>query len=135
MLREQLAGSGVQVVREGDNIRLVMPGNITFDSGVSSIRSQFYSTLGSVVKVLKEFDETAIQIAGHTDNTGGADLNQKLSEDRAASVQSYLIAQGIAAGRTQAAGYSYRYPIATNDSEQGRQLNRRVELKLVPLSS
>ncbi len=134
VLRERLQSSGVQVRREGDTIRLVMPGNITFGVGESSIRSDFFPTLNSVATVLEEFDRTAIQIAGHTDSTGGLALNQQLSEDRASSVKRYLISQSVASGRIQATGYGPRYPLASNDSAAGRQANRRVELELVPLN-
>ncbi len=132
-LRQQLAGTGVQVVREGDNIRLVMPGNITFDSGQSSIRAPFFPALDSVATVLAEFDNTAIKIAGHTDSTGGLELNQRLSEDRAGSVGFYLANRQVARGRIQTVGYGSRYPIAGNETSSGRQQNRRVELELLPL--
>lgn len=133
-LRQKLAETGVQVHREGDTIRLIMPGNITFASGQSDIRSDFFPTLNSVAIVLKEFDKTAIRITGHTDSTGGADMNQTLSENRAASVGNYLIGQNVASGRVQTVGYGYRYPVASNETAEGRQANRRVELELVPLS-
>ena len=131
-LRDRLAGSGVQVAREGDNIRLVMPGSITFDTGQSSIRSNFYNALDSVALVLAEFKDTTIKVAGHTDSTGGADLNQRLSEQRASSVASYLINQGVVSGRVNAVGFGYRYPVADNNTASGRQANRRVELELQP---
>lgn len=132
-LRERLQGSGVQVRREGNNLYLVMPGNITFASGRAEIRSDFYEVLNSVAVVLKEFNKTAIKVSGHTDSTGGDALNQTLSEQRADSVRSYLITQNVAAGRIQAYGYGPRYPVATNSSDVGRQANRRVELELVPI--
>lgn len=132
-LRQRLQGSGVQVRREGNNLYLVMPGNITFASGRSEIRSDFYEVLNSVAVVLKEFNKTAIKISGHTDSTGGDALNQTLSEQRAASVRSYLVNQNIASGRIQSVGYGPRYPIATNSTSEGREANRRVELELVPI--
>lgn len=131
-LRERLQGSGVQVRREGDNLYLVMPGNITFASGRAEIRSDFYEVLNSVSLVLKEFNKTAIKVSGHTDSTGSDSLNQTLSEQRANSVRSYLITQNVVAGRIQAYGYGPRYPVATNSTDAGRQANRRVELELVP---
>src|SRR5690606_37436547 len=132
-LRQQLEGTGVRVQRNGNEITLVMPGNITFATGRSEIRADFYDVLNSVSLVLKEFKDTAIQVSGHTDSTGGAALNQLLSEERAASVGSYLRTQGIVAGRIQTVGYGPRQPIASNDTEAGRSANRRVELSLVPL--
>lgn len=133
VLRERLQGTGVQVSRNGDNIQLIMPGNITFETGKANIRSGFFDVLDSVGLVLKEFKDTRINVSGHTDNTGGADLNQMLSEQRAGSVRNYLIDQGVAAGRINAVGYSYRYPVASNATPQGREANRRVELQLEPL--
>ena len=132
-LRERLQGSGVQVRRDGENIQLIMPGNITFATGRSDIRSDFHPVLDSVAEVLAEFKKTRIKVSGHTDNTGGADLNQRLSEDRASSVKSYLIGQGVAGGRVNSIGYSYRYPIASNATAEGRDANRRVELELEPI--
>lgn len=133
LLRQKLEGTGVRVVREGNNIRLVMPSNITFGVDRYEIRPEFYSTLESVAIVLKEFDKTVIRVAGHTDSTGSDSYNQTLSEQRASSVGQYLISQGIVAGRIQTSGYGERYPIASNDTEQGRQANRRVELELQPI--
>ncbi|WNO09813.1 OmpA family protein [Teredinibacter sp. KSP-S5-2] len=132
-LRERLQGTGVQVRREGNNIYLVMPGNITFDTGRYYIRTSFYPVLDSVAEVLAEFKKTVINVSGHTDSTGSAEFNQTLSEQRASSVKQYLTQRGVASGRVQAIGYGKRYPVASNASEAGRQANRRVELKLEPL--
>lgn len=129
-LRQQLAGTGVRVQRIGDEIKLIMPGNITFDTGRSEIKTQFYATLDSVAVVLKKFDKTRVDIAGHTDSTGGMELNQRLSEQRAASVSNYLNSRGVAGGRLFAAGYGPRYPVADNSTASGRALNRRVEINL-----
>ncbi len=133
LLREKLAGSGVQIKREGDNIRLVMPGNITFATGKYDINGSFHSALNSVALILSEFDKTAIKVAGHTDSTGSLATNQTLSEQRAASVGNYLTQSQVSPGRVQTQGYGPRYPIASNDSSEGRQANRRVELELLPI--
>ncbi len=133
-LRKRLVNSGVQVRREGNRIYLVMPGNITFDTGLSDVKSSFYSVLDSVAEVLAEYKDTAIKVSGHTDSRGAATYNQELSEKRASSVGSYLAQRRIPSGRIQAVGYGKRYPIASNQTAEGRQANRRVELQLEPLS-
>ena len=132
-LREQLRGTGVSVTRQGDNIILNMPGNITFRTGSADLNGSFYNVLNSVVLVLKEFDKTLCSVEGHTDSTGKADFNQKLSEDRASAVANYLASQGIAGNRLSSAGYGPNRPIADNKTDAGRQQNRRVELHLEPL--
>lgn len=132
-LRAKLEGTGVRVVREGDNIRLIMPGNITFGVDRHEVRPEFYPTLESVAIVLEEFNKTAVRVAGHTDSSGSDSYNQTLSERRASSVGQFLISHGVIAGRVQVYGYGERYPVAGNDTEGGRQANRRVELELVPM--
>lgn len=132
-LRQQLRGTGVSVAREGDHIRLVMPGNVTFAINESTIQPSFRETLESVALVLQEFNETAVAIGGHTDSTGGLELNQRLSEARAESVSNFLRQQGVSRGRLHARGYGPRQPVAGNDTEAGRQANRRVEIQLMPM--
>jgi len=132
-LRHQLQGTGVRVQRNGNEINLIMPGNVTFDLDQASIRPGFYDVLHSVALVLKHFDKTAINIAGYTDSTGAASYNQRLSERRAQAVAHYLLNQGIKGNRLEVVGYGENNPIASNKTKQGRQENRRVELKLVPL--
>jgi len=132
-LREQLRGSGVSVTRDGDNIILNMPGNITFDTNSSRLKPEFTDTLDSVALVLEEFPKTMIDIVGHTDATGSEDYNLRLSEDRAAAVRTYLAAKGVSSERMVARGLGESMPIATNDTEAGRAQNRRVELALVPI--
>ncbi|HDP23859.1 MAG TPA: cell envelope biogenesis protein OmpA [Deltaproteobacteria bacterium] len=133
-LREQLQGTGVSVTRQGDNLVLNMPSNITFDFDSFNINAGFYDVLNSVVLVLKEYEKTLINIAGHTDSIGSEAYNQTLSERRAASVGQYFISQGITSMRIMTQGFGESYPIASNDTDAGRQQNRRVELVLVPLT-
>jgi len=134
-LRQQLQGTGVSVTRNGNDITLNMPGNITFATGSSDLRPDFASTLNSVAMVLKEYDKTILEVAGHTDNVGSAQSNQALSERRAQSVATYLEAQGILARRMMTVGAGETHPVASNDTEQGRQANRRVELTLEPVTA
>lgn len=133
LLRQRLQGSGVQIAREGDNIRLVMPGNITFASGSYDIRSQFFEVLNSVAIVVNEYNKTQINISGHTDSVGSRQYNQTLSNQRAISVGNYLKGQGVLDNRISAYGYGFRYPVASNDTAAGRQQNRRVEIELQPI--
>ncbi len=132
-LRKQLRGSGVSVKREGDNINLVMPGNITFSSGNSDIDQSFLAVLDSVVLVLKEFDKTLIVVAGHTDSSGSNSLNQSLSERRAQSVSTNLKTAGIISERIEVIGFGETQPVASNKTQAGKELNRRVEITLLPI--
>lgn len=133
-LRKQLEGTGVSVTRIGDNITLNMPGNITFAVNEASINSSFYETLDSVALVLNEYNKTMVEIAGHTDNTGQAQYNQQLSERRANSVAAYLKSRKVNGDRLIEIGGGENYPIASNETAAGRQLNRRVEITIVPLT-
>lgn len=133
-LRQQLENTGVSVVRDGDNITLNMPGNITFAVNSSDINSGFYEILDSVSLVLNEFNKTLVEVAGHTDSTGTTQYNQSLSERRAASVSNYLVTRKVLSDRFITIGAGERYPVASNDTAEGRQLNRRVEINIVPLT-
>jgi outer membrane protein OmpA-like peptidoglycan-associated protein len=132
-LRERLRGTGVSVTRINDDIFLNMPGNLTFATDRAEIRSDFYDVLNSVVLVINEFEKTLIEITGHTDSTGSDAHNQTLSEERALSVASYFKAQQVIPQRIITAGFGERFPIASNGTAEGRQQNRRVELRLVPI--
>ena len=134
-LRAELAGTGVSVTRIGDNITLNMPGNVTFATDSSDLNPAFFEVLGSVGKVLKEFDQTVIEVAGHTDSTGSDSYNQALSERRASSVSQYLQARNISGQRLITFGAGEQRPIADNSSAAGRQANRRVEITMVPLTA
>ena len=133
-LRNQLVGSGVQVVRDGDHLILVMPSNVTFDTDEYQVRPAFGDVLDSVAIVLTEFDKTLIEVTGHTDSTGSDGYNQLLSERRADAVADRLREREVSPGRVITRGYGESRPIASNADEDGRQQNRRVELMLVPLT-
>ena len=131
-LRQQLQGTGVSVARMGDNITLNLPGNVTFATGSADLNGRFFSVLDSVSLVVKEYNKTMIEVAGHTDNVGAAAYNQGLSERRAQTVANYLEGRGVANKRLLTVGAGETHPIAANDTEAGRQANRRVEITLVP---
>lgn len=133
-LRKQLRSTGVSVQRDGDNINLIMPGNITFPSDGRNLKSEFYSVLDSVALVLEEFDKTIIAVAGYTDSVGSESYNQLLSEGRAQSVANYLMGKKIVAARFETVGFGEKNPIADNSTEAGRAMNRRVELTLLPIT-
>ncbi|MEO8157150.1 MAG: OmpA family protein [Betaproteobacteria bacterium] len=132
-LRRQMQGTGVSVTRQGDHITLNMPGNITFSTASADMNASFFKVLDGVALVLKKYDKTIVEVDGHTDSVGKPDYNQKLSERRASAVAQYLISKGIKQERTITVGAGEMHPVASNDTEAGRTLNRRVELTLLPL--
>lgn len=131
LLRRKLKNTRVRVVRNKDVITLIMPGDITFRSGSSLIEPSFYSVLDSVVLVLKEFDQSIVEIAGHTDNRGSEISNQILSVQRSQSVGEYFTARGVSVKRLEIKGYGESRPIDDNNSPYGRRKNRRVEINLL----
>jgi outer membrane protein OmpA-like peptidoglycan-associated protein len=131
-LRQRLENTGVSVTRDGDNIILNMPGNITFEVDKTDVKPNFVEVLGSVALVLKEYKSTMIEVAGHTDSTGSDSYNQLLSQQRAQSVSSVLIRNGVEGIRIDTVGYGEARPTASNQTASGRQQNRRVELTLLP---
>lgn len=131
-LRQELASTGVSVVRGDDNIRLIMPGNITFKTDSSDINASFYATLNSVAKVLNKYDDSTVMVLGYTDSTGTAEYNQTLSKQRANAVAAYLQGQGVKASRFEVMGLGSSNSIASNATAEGRQQNRRVEIKIIP---
>lgn len=129
-LRQELQGTGVDVNRVGDEIQLVMPGSITFATNEDRIETAFHQTLNDVANVLRQYDQTLIEVEGHTDSTGSLQYNQQLSERRATSVAQYLINSGVSSMRVTTRGYGPSMPVAGNDTTHGRSLNRRVEIKI-----
>jgi outer membrane protein OmpA-like peptidoglycan-associated protein len=134
-LRAELQGTGVSVTRIGDNITLNMPGNVTFATDSSDLSPAFFDVLTSVGKVLEEFDQTIVEVAGHTDSTGSDTYNQSLSVRRSTSVASYLQSQGVDSQRLIAIGLGETMPVADNSTQAGRQANRRVEITMVPVTT
>lgn len=132
-LRDKMRGTGVSVTRSGDNIILNMPNNVTFDSSSATLKPAGANTLTGVAMVLKEYPKTAVNVIGYTDSTGGHDLNMRLSQQRADSVASALITQGVDASRIRTQGLGPANPIASNSTAEGKAQNRRVEITLSPL--
>lgn len=133
-LRKQLRGTGVSIQRDGNNINLIMPGNITFDTNRRNLKSDFYDVLDSVAIVVKEYNKTTIVVAGYTDSVGSYAYNQKLSEDRARSVADFLVNKKINPVRIELVGFGEKNPVASNKTSKGRSLNRRVEITLFPIT-
>jgi outer membrane protein OmpA-like peptidoglycan-associated protein len=130
--RKELSGSGIDVVREGDNLRLIMPANITFAIGQSYISNDFHATLNDIAVVLNKFDKTLLSIEGHTDSAGAKTFNQNLSEQRAQGVKNYLVNQQITGTRLKTTGFGEDMALVSNDTEANRAKNRRVEIQIIP---
>ncbi len=133
-LRARTAGTDVQVIRRGDDLVLNIPSGITFAYDSADVQPQFKRTLDQVASTLAEYNQTYIDVYGHTDSTGSDAYNQTLSERRALSVANYLASQGVQQARIGTRGYGETQPIAPNDTDAGRAENRRVEVKIVPIT-
>ena len=133
-LRAQLADSGVEVQRVGNNITLDMPGGVTFATDSAQLNPQFHAVLDKVAATLVDYNQTVVQVAGHTDSTGSHDYNMQLSQKRADSVKTYLTGRGVTPQRLQAVGAGPDHPVADNSTPEGRAENRRVEITIVPVT-
>ena len=131
-LRARTAGTGIEVQREGDEINLKLPAGVTFDFNSAAVKAEFRPALNQVAQTLASFPSTFVDVTGHTDSVGTVAVNQRLSEQRAASVADYLSYQGVARPRIATRGYGKTMPIASNDTEEGRARNRRVEIAPIP---
>ncbi len=134
-LRRQTAGTGIEVSRDGDVIKLNLPDGVTFDFGKANLKSQFYPALDNVASTLAQYNQTIVEVSGHTDSVGSDSANQTLSVQRANSVGNYLIGKGLVRERFEIVGFGETQPVASNDTDAGRALNRRVEIRVLPLSS
>jgi outer membrane protein OmpA-like peptidoglycan-associated protein len=133
-LREQTAGTGIDVTREGDNLILNMPSNVTFAVDSAAIDPAFQTTLANVADTLSRYEKSYVDVLGHTDSTGSDAYNQALSERRAESVANFLANSGVQRARLATKGYGESQPVASNSTEAGRAANRRVEIKIVPIA-
>lgn len=134
-LEQSLAGSGAQVQRQGDVLTVNFPANVTFDTDSAQIRPQFHPTLNDVASTLQRYPQSYIDVVGHTDSTGSEQYNQQLSERRARSVADFLRSRGVTPARIASYGMGETQPVATNATADGRQQNRRVELRIIPATS
>jgi len=135
-LRESTAGSGVDVteVDNGQAILVNLPDGVTFDVGSATLKPAFRSTLNDVSASLTQYPNSLIDVYGHTDSTGSDSFNQGLSERRAQTVANYLTSQGVNSARIRWQGFGETMPVADNTTDEGRRLNRRVEIKIIPIS-
>jgi outer membrane protein OmpA-like peptidoglycan-associated protein len=132
-LRESLAGTGVDVVRKGDDIVLNMPSSITFGFDSAELNPSFFSVLDRVANVANQNGQTVLEVAGHTDSVGSDAYNDQLSQRRAQAVANYLSSRGVSSNRLMTVGGGERYPVASNETEAGRAQNRRVEISVMPV--
>jgi len=135
-LREQTAGSGVDIkpVDNGQAILVNLPSSVTFDTDSTVIKPAFRDTLDTVAISLNKYPNSLIDVYGHTDATGTDAYNQTLSENRARVVSDYLVGKGVNPARIRSTGFGKTQPVASNDTIEGRAANRRVEIKIVPVT-
>lgn len=135
-LKEKTTGSGVDVTEtdNGKAILVNLPDGVTFDVGSSTLKPAFRTTLDQVAQSLIDYPNSLIDVYGHTDSTGSDSFNQALSERRAQTVMNYLVSKGVPAARVRSQGFGETMPVADNATAEGRTKNRRVEIKIVPVT-
>lgn len=131
-LEQELSGSGVGVIRQGDNLIVRMPSDVTFASNQSAVQARFYPVLDDVAQVLLRYDQSTVDIMGHADSDGTDEYNLTLSRQRATSVADYLVSRNVNPRRLIVDGYGESRPLASNDTAQGKAQNRRVEILIRP---
>lgn len=135
-LREKTEGTGVDVTEtdNGQAILVNLPEGVTFDVGSYTLRSEFRSTLDQIAQTMNQYPDSLIDVYGHTDSTGSDAFNQTLSENRARTVANYLATRGVSSARIRSQGFGETMPVADNTTDEGRRRNRRVEIKIVPIT-
>lgn len=132
-MRQALASSEAAAVsREGNLLAVTFKGDVTFDTNSTVVRPGLHSELNRVASVMSQYPSTLVRVEGHTDSTGSSDYNMDLSNRRAMAVRNLLVQRGIAESRIDVVGHGEKMPVATNETEAGRQKNRRVEIKIAP---
>ncbi len=134
-LRQQTAGTGIEVQRQGDEIKLIMPAGVTFDTNSALVKPEFRSTLDQLATTLNQYDKTMVDVYGHTDSAGNDAINIPLSNNRARAVATYLSGRGVNGARLATQGFGSSQPVAPNTTIAGMQANRRVEIKLLPVTT
>jgi outer membrane protein OmpA-like peptidoglycan-associated protein len=132
-MREALAKSEAAAVkREGNLLSVTFKGDVTFATNSTEVRPELYTEINRVAGVLNQYPDTFIRVEGHTDNKGSDEYNLDLSKRRAAAVKTLLVMRGVADSRIEVVGFGKTMPVATNNTEAGRQINRRVEIRIAP---
>jgi outer membrane protein OmpA-like peptidoglycan-associated protein len=132
-MREALAASEAAAIsREGNLLAVTFKGDVTFDTDSTQLRPGLYSEITRVAGVLRQYPDTLIRVEGHTDSVGTEEYNMDLSIRRALAVKALLFQEGVANGRMETVGFGESMPVATNETFAGRQMNRRVEIKIAP---
>ncbi|MEN8265162.1 MAG: OmpA family protein [Nitrospirota bacterium] len=132
-MRQALADSEAAAVRrEGNLLAITLRGDVTFDYDSSVVRQGLYSEIGRIANVMLEYPDTLIRVEGHTDSTGSEQYNLELSARRAVAVKNLIVQKGTSPSRIETVTFGETRPIATNETEAGRQMNRRVEIKIAP---
>lgn len=132
-MRDALAASEAAAIRrEGNLLAVNFKGDVTFDTDSTVVKPGLYAEIDRVADILAQYSETLIRVEGHTDSVGTEEYNMDLSFRRANSVRDLLVQRGVDINRIQSAGFGELMPVATNATEAGRQLNRRVEIKIAP---
>jgi len=132
-MRQALASSdAAEVQRQGNRLSVVFKGDIAFDNSSVLVRQDLYTDLDSVADVLNRYPQTQIKVAGHTDSAGPEDHNLDLSRQRAEAMRDLLVQRNVSSYRIAVVGCGAAYPVATNETEAGRRMNRRIELQIDP---
>ncbi|MFQ3594747.1 MAG: OmpA family protein [Sphingomonadaceae bacterium] len=133
-MRAAIANTGIEMQRQGDELQLTFPDNITFATGSAMVRPELRTELEQLAGILNNYPSTILGVFGHTDSTGSAELNQRLSEERARAVADTLIGFGVNPARINTRGFGFNQPVASNDTPEGRARNRRVEMRVIPVT-
>jgi outer membrane protein OmpA-like peptidoglycan-associated protein len=132
-MRTALASSeAASVRREGDLLSVMFKSDMTFDVNSATVRPGLYAEIDRVANVMRQYPQTLIRVEGHTDSTGSEEYNMNLSKRRAQAVADLLVQRNVSSARIELVGYGETAPIASNETEAGRQMNRRVEIKIAP---